>query len=163
MCQSVLNNNSKDHNLIIHVPHASTHIPENLRKDFIVESSLQPSLFQNADSRWDIITVSHNSRRKCLQDTLYIIRNSLDVNPGLTALIIVNAPSRKYTSNTSDTEVNFLKFYYKNFSYKERRQIVLLRLSPELGLEGVSPAFITWCLQSSKVFLFSSKKEGSAN
>ena len=40
MCQSVLNNNSKDHNLIIHVPHASTHIPENLRKDFIVENDL---------------------------------------------------------------------------------------------------------------------------
>ena len=40
MCQSVLNNNSKDHNLLVHVPHASTYIPENLRKDFIVENDL---------------------------------------------------------------------------------------------------------------------------
>ena len=66
MCQSVLNNNSKDHNLIIHVPHASTHIPENLRKDFIVEndlidreSSISADLYteQLARQAWPMATI----------------------------------------------------------------------------------------------------------
>ena len=66
MCQSVLNNNSKDHNLLIHVPHASTHIPENLRKDFIVEddlidreSSISADLYteQLARQAWPMATI----------------------------------------------------------------------------------------------------------
>ena len=63
---SVLNNNSKDHNLIIHVPHASTHIPENLRNDFIVgndfidkESSISADLYtdQLARQAWPLATI----------------------------------------------------------------------------------------------------------
>ena len=55
-----------------------------------------------------------------------------------------------------------MDIYRKSFSYKERQQIVLLRISDEMGIEGVSPSFIKWSMSNSKVFLFASKKEGSA-
>lgn len=57
---------SKDHNLLVHVPHASTHIPQNLRKDFIVEddsidkeSNISADLYteQLARQAWPLATI----------------------------------------------------------------------------------------------------------
>ena len=118
--------------------------------------------FSELNFCWDIITVSHNSKRKCLDDCLLIIRQILDNNPQLTALLIINTPSKIYRNNNLSSSVNFLKLYHELFSYKERQQIVLLRISDEMGLEGASPSFIRWAMSNSKIFLFASKKEGSA-
>ena len=112
--------------------------------------------------KWDIINVSHNARRKKLDDYLDIIRSSLDKNPNLTSLLIVQSPSNKYRKNTSSISIGFLKKYYKLFNYKERQQIVLLRISDELGIEGVSSTFIKWAMVNSRIFLFTSIKEGAA-
>ena len=89
------------------------------------------------DFKWDIINVSHNARRKRLNDYLEIIRSSLDKNPNLTSLLIVQSPSSKYRKNTTSISIGFLKKYYKLFSYKERQQIVLLRISDELGIRAL--------------------------
>lgn len=112
--------------------------------------------------KWDIINVSHNARRKKLNDYLDIIRSSLNKNPNLKSLLIVNCPSNKFRKNTSTTSVDFLENYYKLFNYKERQQVVLLRISDELGIEGVSSTFIKWAMVNSRIFLFTSVKEGAA-
>ena len=112
--------------------------------------------------KWDIINVSHNARRKKLNDYLDIIRSSLNKNPNLTSLLIVQSPSNKYRKNTTSISIGFLKKYYKLFNYKERQQIVLLRISDELGIEGVSSTFIKWAMVNSRIFLFTSVKEGAA-
>ena len=122
-------------------------------KDFICYPDFIPGKKQ-----WDVITVSHNSRRKCLPDILQVLRNALNANPNLTALIVVNTPTRSFRHNNSFSEVNFISQYKSIFNYKERRQIVLLRISDELGLEGVSPTFIYWLLSNSRSFLFASRK-----
>ncbi len=129
-------------------------------KDFEPENSFIE--FYEDSFKWDLITVSHNSRRKCLDDCLYIIRKVLDKKPDLKSLLIINTPSKSYRKNTFSSSVNFLKIYDELFNYKERQQIVLLRISDEMGLEGVSPSFIKWSMFNSKIFLFASKKEGSA-
>lgn len=118
--------------------------------------------YQDVDFKWDIITVSHNSRRKKVEDILSIIRKALDINKSLTALIIINTPSKRYKYNNLVSSIDFIKKYKTIFSYKERQQIVLLRISEELALEGASPSFIKWALSKSRIFLFASVKEGSA-
>ena len=118
--------------------------------------------YQEINFKWDIITVSHNSRRKKVEDILLIIRKALDINKSLTALIIINTPSNKYKYNNLISSIDFIKIYKQFFSYKERQQIVLLRISEELALEGASPSFIKWSLSRSRIFLFASIKEGSA-
>ena len=118
--------------------------------------------YSKSSFKWDLITVSHNSKRKCLDDTLYIIRKCLDLNSSLTALLIVNTPSKDYRSNNSISSVNFINLYFSLFNYSERQQIVLLRISDEMKLEGVSPSYVKWSMYNSRIFLFSSKKEGSA-
>ncbi len=118
--------------------------------------------YTKSSFKWDLITVSHNSKRKCLDDTLYIIRKCLDLNSSFTALLIVNTPSKEYRSNNTNSSVNFINLYFSLFNYSERQQIVLLRISDEMKLEGVSPSYVKWCMYNSHIFLFSSKKEGSA-
>ena len=58
--------NSKDQHLLVHVPHASTHIPENLRNDFIIgndfidkESKISADLYtdQLARQAWPFATI----------------------------------------------------------------------------------------------------------
>ena len=58
--------NSKDQHLLVHVPHASTHIPENLRNDFIIgndfidkESKISADLYteQLARQAWPMATI----------------------------------------------------------------------------------------------------------
>lgn len=129
-------------------------------KDFEPENSFLE--FSEESFKWDVITVSHNSRRKCLDDCLYIIRRVLDRKPDFKCLLIINTPSKSYRKNTLSSSIKFLKIYDELFTYKERQQIVLLRISDEMGLEGVSPSFIKWSMVNSKIFLFASKKEGSA-
>lgn len=129
-------------------------------KDFEPKNAF--SEFSHDHFKWDVITVSHNSKRKCLDDCLFILRNALDQRPSFKALLIVNTPSSTYRKNTLSTSIDFLKLYDNLFNYKERQQIVLLRISDEMGLEGVSPSFIKWSMVNSKIFLFASKKEGSA-
>ena len=129
-------------------------------KDFEPENSFLE--FSEDSFKWDLITVSHNSRRKCLDDCLYIIRRVLDRKPDLKSLLIINTPSKSYRKNTLSSSIKFLKIYDELFTYKERQQIVLLRISDEMGLEGVSPSFVKWSMFNSRVFLFASKKEGSA-
>lgn len=129
-------------------------------KDFEPKNAF--SEFSNDHFKWDLITVSHNSTRKCLDDCLYIIRRVLDKKPDLKSLLIINTPSKSYRKNTLSSSIKFLKIYDELFNYQERQQIVLLRISDEMGLEGVSPSFIKWSMVNSKIFLFASKKEGSA-
>ena len=132
-----------------------------LSKDFDGLTKLK--LTQNNSIRkWDLITVSHNSRRKKLEDILMIIRKAMDINPKLTSLLVVNTPSSNYRRNSHSSSIKFLDMYKSLFTYKERNQIVLLRVSDELGLEGISPLFIRYLMSNSSNFIFASVSEGSA-
>ncbi len=132
-----------------------------LSKDFdgLHDFRLSPS---HQAQKWDLITVSHNSRRKRIEDILLIIRKALNKSPKLTCLLVINTPSPDYRKNNQASSVRFLQMYKEIFTYKERNQIVLVRVSDELGLEGISPLFIRYLMGISNNFIFASVSEGSA-
>jgi hypothetical protein len=129
-------------------------------KDFTPPPDIYPQSENNF--KWDIVSVSHNSRRKRLDILMRTIRAVLDEKPSLTAMILINTPSSEYRRTTVSSDVGFLKYYYMNFDYRERQQICLLRVSDEQALEGASPGFVTWVLSNARIFLLCSEREGSA-
>lgn len=112
--------------------------------------------------KWDLMTVSHNSRRKRLLELVKAIRSLKTLNPDFTCVLLINTAAKSGTRNSIHTEVDFLKYYQDNFNYAERQDIVMLRISYELGLEGVSSNFVYWLMRNSKNFVLFSKAEGSA-
>ena len=129
-------------------------------KDFSMPMNYFSSYHNNF--KWDLLTVSHNSRRKRLLELLIQIRKLKSAFKQFTCVLLINTGSKENTKNTIYSEVNFLKYYYKNFNYDERQDIVLLRVSYEQGLEGVSSNFVYWLMRNSKNFVLFSKSEGSA-
>jgi glycosyltransferase involved in cell wall biosynthesis len=128
-------------------------------KDFTPDISFQNKY---VDRRYDLITVSHNSRRKRLDKLLECIREVKNEIPDLTALLIINTPSKAFRKNTARTEINFLKVYYTNFTYKERQDVVLIRASDEQELEGLSSSFVYQMMGKSDNFVLFSQQEGAA-
>ena len=122
-------------------------------RDFLVSNPF-PDYF-------DIVSVSNNSRRKNLLDLLKIIVLAKQKAPDLTACLLINTPSKKFRKNSRSSDVKFLDYYFKQ-SRKFRDDVVLLRLSDELGQEGVSVRFVNWLMSKSRIFLFCSMKEGVA-
>ncbi len=129
-------------------------------KDFIMPKEFFSSSLE--DFSWDLLTVSHNSRRKRLLELMKAIRLLKTASPNFTCLLLINTGSKVGTRNSISTEVDFLKYYYNNFTYAERQDIVMLRVSYELGLEGVSSNFVYWLMRNAKNFVLFSKSEGSA-
>ncbi len=128
-------------------------------KDFTPDISSQGEYL---DRRYDLITVSHNSRRKRLDYLLLAIREVKNRIPDLKAILIINTPSKTFRKNTARTEINFLKEYYNRFTYKERQDVVLIRVSDEQELEGLSSSFVYQMMAKSDNFVLFSKQEGAA-
>jgi glycosyltransferase involved in cell wall biosynthesis len=128
-------------------------------KDFTPNISFQNKY---VDRRFDLITVSHNSRRKRLDKLLECIREVKNKIPDHTALLIINTPSKAFRRNTVRTEINFLKVYYTKFTYKERQDVVLIRASDEQELEGLPSSFVYQLMGKSNNFVLFSRQEGAA-
>ena len=130
------------------------------RRLYITSKDFTPAT--TVPDSWDILTVSHNSKRKNLNSLVAAIAEIKKKKPDLKALILVNTPSKQFRKNTVRTEVKFLDTYFSEFCYEQRCDIVLLRISDEMGLEGVSPLFVQWVMSHSKNFVLFSTSEGSA-
>lgn len=111
--------------------------------------------------KFDIICVSNNTRRKKLKFTIEILIKLKRKIPDLTACLVISTPSKKFMKNTRVSEIDFLNLYNQQ-DEKFKRDIVLLRLSPELGQRGISNRFIQWLMLNSNTLFFSSEKEGVA-
>lgn len=110
---------------------------------------------------FDFITVSHNSKRKRLDEILDAFISLQKSGLNFKALLIVNTPSKKFQRNTRTTSIKFLS-RYNSLPDDVKQNIVLLRLSPELGNFGISKAFILQMMRMSKYFILNSRGEGNA-
>jgi hypothetical protein len=110
---------------------------------------------------WDIITVSHNSRRKKLDDLLEELIEIAKYDQSFTALLIVNTPNKKFYKDTRTHSVGFMRAYNK-LPVKIKSRIVMCRLSHELQAFGVSPIFIRKAMKESRFFVLASESEGNA-
>ena len=116
---------------------------------------------ENVIESFDFISVSHNSRRKGLDEIMAILFQLLREGYLFTALLIVNTPNNKFRRNTRTTSVQFIDTYNK-LTDIEKHNLVLVRLSDELGNFGVAKSFILKMMSLSKFFILNSVGEGNA-
>lgn len=111
------------------------------------------------DRFYDIISISRAIKIKNVPSLLQAVRKLNDKKIYPKTLIII--PVSEMEVNIPEKyDLDIVKQYEELFNYEERKNITLLRLSPELGFLGVSPQTINWLYNNSKVLYIGSKSEG---
>ena len=82
----------------------------------------------------------------------------LDAKREFTALLVVPTAENEKDGDRADAIVDI---YKDLFNHEERKDIILNRLSPELGFMGMSPKMINWLYNHSKVSYIGSESEGT--
>lgn len=149
--------------------YADFHLADKVQSEFIdgcCHSGFQSRDFIGVDQRlyhkqWDMITVSHNSRRKKLDDLLWEMIEIAEFDKFFTALLIVNTPNKSFYKNSRTHSIEFMKIY-KKLPIDIKNRIVICRLSHELQAFGVSQLFIRKALRDSVFFVLASENEGNA-
>ena len=106
---------------------------------------------------YDIICVSRVVKWKNVPYLLKGLRKLYDKGKYYKTLIVVPKAENE-TVEHFDTDI--VKQYEEMFTYEERKNITLLRISSELGFLGISPQTINWFYNNSKVLYIGSKSEG---
>jgi len=109
------------------------------------------------DKHFDIICISRVVKWKNVPSLLKALRKLYDRNLYYKTLIVLPTAENE---TEEKFDVDIVKQYESLFDYEERKNITLLRLSPELGFLGVSPQTINWLYNNSKVLYIGSKSEG---
>lgn len=107
---------------------------------------------------WDILCISNNANHKRLHDLLGAIRKIYDAGYSYRILLLVPTKLREdgHASFYQDLEND----YYSQFSYEERNDFILMRLSPKLAFLGMPFGILTSFYQQSRVFTLFSDEEG---
>jgi len=132
---------------------------ENIFRIPIVSRNFTPKCFYNRHQKkyWDIISISRNPKHKNLNQFLKSIRKIYDLGYDFKVLLISpknkNENDRFYTSLMDD--------YYSLFSYYERQNFSLLRLSSDVAFPGLSHELMAHFYNSAKIFTLFSQVEGS--
>ncbi len=106
---------------------------------------------------FDFICVSRAIKWKMVPSLLEAFRQILDTGRKFKALLVI-PKAQNEDSNGADDIVNL---YQNLFNHEERKDIVLNRLSSELGFMGMSPKMINFLYNNSKVSYIGSKSEGT--
>lgn len=149
--------------------YADFHLADNIQTDFIsgcCHQGFQSRDFVGVDQvfhhkPWDMITVSHNSRRKKLDDLLEEMIKIAEFDKSFTALLIVNTPNKEFYKNSRTRSVGFVRAY-NQLPADIKSRVVLCRLSHELQAFGVSQLFIRKAMRDAESFVLASENEGNA-
>ena len=149
--------------------YADFHLADRVQSEFIdgcCHNGFQSRDFVGVDQSlhhkpWDMITVSHNSRRKKLDVLLDEMIEIAEYDKFFTALLIVNTPNKGFYKNSRTHSIDFMRTYNK-LPIDMKSRIVMCRLSHELQAFGVSQLFIRKAMRDSRFFVLASENEGNA-
>jgi len=125
----------------------------------LVSRNFTPIFFNNRNYKkyWDILCISRNPKFKNLEYFLMTIRKIFDLGFEFKVLLICPMDNRE---NTNFLYTSLMDDYYKLFSFSERQNFTVLRLSSELEFLGLSHEVMAFFYNSSKIFTLFSQLEG---
>lgn len=131
---------------------------ENMIRMPLVSRNFTPKCFYNKNQKkhWDVLCIARNSRFKHLDLFLKSVRRLYDSDHNF-KILLVCPKIKNETYNSS-----LMKDYYQNFSFNERENFTILRLSSEMSFKGVSYDMIVELFNLSKVFTLFSNIEGGS-
>ena len=128
-----------------------------ISRDFI------PTFFGNSPDRekfWDIICISHNSKKKKLDDFLRCMRLVMDKQPNTKILLVSAGPQKQ---KEPQFYAGLRQDYLTLFSDAERENFCIIDYRRERNeLYALSYQAVPWLLESSRIFMLFSEIEGGS-
>ena len=128
----------------------------------LVSRNFTPKCFYNRHQKkyWDILSISRNPKFKNLNQFLKSIRKIYGLGYDFKVLLICQ--KNKNENNNDKFYTSLMDDYYSLFSYNERQNFSLLRLSSDVAFPGLSHELMAHFYNSAKVFTLFSQVEGSS-
>ena len=107
---------------------------------------------------WDILCVANNSTNKHLRQFLDAVKRTYQAGKPYRVLLVNLAAPHEH--RTIGYDAGIVRHYQETFTDEEKQWCTFLRLSPELGCDGLSYSQMAYFFQCSRVFALFSEVEG---